>query len=75
MHESCRGLTKIKNDINFAQFGAMILNLCLIEMDRPKIPCFWKTENLLYVVASVDRNQERTKGSVQHEKCPFIYLL
>ena len=51
-----------------------MLKLCLIEVDRPKIPCFWKTENLLYVVASVDRNQERTKGSVQHEKCSIICL-
>ena len=51
-----------------------MLKLCLIEMDRPKIPCFWKTENLLYVVASVDRNQERNKRSVQHENCSIICL-
>ena len=52
----------------------MILKLCLIELDRPKSTCFWKTENVLYVIASVDRNQEGIKGSVQHEKCSIICL-
>ena len=51
-----------------------MLELCLIEVDIPKLPWFWKTENVLYVVARVDRNQEGTKESVQHEKCSIICL-
>ena len=53
----------------------MVLKLCLIEVDRPKFPCFWKTENVLHVNVNVDRNQEGTKRSIQHEKCSIIYLL
>ena len=49
-----------------------MLELSLIEVDRPKLLYFWKTENVLHVVASVDRNQKGTKESVQHEKCSIL---
>ena len=32
-------------------------------------PYFRKAENVLYVVANVDRSLKGTKESVQHEKC------
>ena len=51
-----------------------MLELCLIEVERSNLSWFWKTKNVLYVVASVDRNQEGTKESVQHEKCSIICL-
>ena len=53
----------------------MVLKICLIEVGRSKLPCFWKTKNVLYIVASVDRNKEGTKESVQHEKCSIICLV
>ena len=53
----------------------MVLKLWFIEVVKPKLPCFWKAENMLYVIVNVDRNLEGTKRSVQHEKCSIIWLI
>ena len=44
-------------------------------MDRFENPCFGKAENVLYVIASVGRNLQGTKESVQHEKCFIICVI
>ena len=43
-------------------------------MDRLENPCFGEVENVVYVVANMDRNLKGTKESVQHEKCFVTYV-
>ena len=52
----------------FHEFWNKYAHDMLKEVDRLDIPYFWKTENLFYVVASMDRNLKGSKKSVQHEK-------
>ena len=51
-----------------------MLKLWLIKVDRFIIPCFWRVENELYVVACVDSNLKWFKECVQHEKWTLGYV-